>query len=314
MCLLLTLFLGLRANHVGLDMGNYKSFFIKTTNSSFFYLFEHIEFEIGFKMYTKIITLFSRSYSVFIFITAILSMWGVYEFIKENSKNYSASIFIFLTFNYYIYLFCLLRQVLAISFLLLSIKYVKKQKFLFFLPYVLLATAFHKSAIIFLIVYYLPKLKLNKKKITYFCLASFLLFLFKRPIIHIVTVLFYNRYLHFRDTSGQGYTMFFFLLSVLLGIIYLFKDFDIQKKENKILIGMLMICIPLQILATTQGLIARLVLYFSHCLIVLIPNALETLKDKKLQKMLYLLYYILLMWFVSCMIIVEPMYVPYEFL
>ena len=181
--LLLTCFLGFRDNNIGLDMKNYEDFFHLASNSSFSYLFTNAHFELGFKLYTKFVSLFTTNYSIFIFITSFLSMIGIYDFIKENSKNYFASIYLFITFNYFIYYFCTLRQVLAISILLLSMRFIKSKDFKKFIFLVLLASLFHKTAIIFGIVYFIPYIKLTKKKINYFYIGSLILFLLKNPLI-----------------------------------------------------------------------------------------------------------------------------------
>ena len=97
-----------------------------------------------------------------------------------------------------------------------------------------------------------------------------------------------------------------------MGIVYFFKNFNLKK--NEIFIGMLMITIPLQILATTQGLIARLSLYFSFSILILIPNALEVEKNENIKKVLYFFYYASLFFFYYFEILGNTMYVPYQFL
>lgn len=313
-CIILTLFLGFRANHVGLDMKNYEDFFNLASNSSFSYLFKNVQFELGFKIYTKIISLFFNNYSIFIFITSLLSMIGVYDFIKENSKNYFASIYLFITFNFYIYLFCTLRQVLAISILLLSTRFIKSKDFRKFILLVLLATLFHKTAIVFSIVYFIPYIKLTKEKINYFCIGALILFLIKNPLIDFFTSVFYSQYENYMDTSGTGYTTLFLFFGLLIGIIYIFKNFKLSEKNNQLFIGMLMITIPLQILATTQGLIARLTLYFSISILILIPNVLENEKNENFKNVLYFFYYVSLFFFYYFEILGNTMYVPYQFL
>ena len=106
--IILTLFLGLRGPKVGLDMINYYKFFVAAKNSTIEYLYFHYDFELGFKMLTKFISFIFYDFRFYVFIISILSMIGIYNFIKNYSKDYFASVFLFITFNYFVYYTCTL--------------------------------------------------------------------------------------------------------------------------------------------------------------------------------------------------------------
>ena len=74
---------------------------------------------------------------------------------------------------------------------------------------------------------------------------------------------------------------------------------------------MILISLPFQILSLKQGLIARIVLYFSYSFIIIIPEYLESLEQKK-KFLLEILYFSLLTIFFVMEVTNNSMYVPYN--
>ncbi|MGM9876375.1 MAG: EpsG family protein [Bacilli bacterium] len=308
--IILTLFLGLRGPNVGLDMGNYYNFFVAAKNSTIEYLYLHYDFEIGFKMLTKLISFILFDFRFYIVIISTLSMIGIYYLIKDYSKNYFASIFLFITFNFFIYYICTLRQCLAISILLCSLSLLKRKNILCYVASVMIASLFHKTALVFLFLPLFKYITFTSKMIVRYISLCVVLFIIKNPIIDVLTELIYDQYIGYRDTSGEGYMMLLLILAVIIGICFVNKKFDINKEENKYFTGMLLLALPFQILSTKQGLVARIVLYFTYSFIILIPNNLEIMKIKY-RKILYPLFYILLFLFYVYQIFTNSVYVQY---
>lgn len=312
--LILILFLGLRGSTVGLDMVNYNDFFILASTNPLGFLISNVEFEIGFKLFTKFITLFTNNFSVYIFIISIISMIGVYTFIRDNSKNYFASIFLFITFNYFIYYTCTLRQCMTISFLLYAYSFLKGGKFIWYFIIVLISSTFHKTSLVLLLLPIFKYFKFDNKKIFCFVIFCILLFFIKEPVINFLTNTIYRQYINFGDTSGSGYMMLFLILSLICGVLFMCKKNKISyNEENKYLFGMFLLTLPFQVMSTYQGLIARIVLYFLYSIIILIPNVIEMSKVKY-RKILYPLFYCFLFIFYIYQIFTNSVYVDYEFL
>lgn len=313
--IILTLFLGLRGPKVGLDMINYYKFFVAAKNSTIEYLYFHYDFELGFKMLTKFISFIFYDFRFYVFVISILSMIGIYNFIKNYSRNYFASIFLFITFNYFIYYTCTLRQCLAISILLCAFPLLlakDKKSLLWYIATVMIASLFHKTALVFLILPVFKHIKFTTNKIFRFMSLCIVLFIIKNPILNIITELIYSQYLDYRDTSGSGYTMLLLIFLIIVGVCLINKKFDINKNENKYFVGMLLLALPFQILSTTQGLVARIVLYFTYSFIILVPNNLEVL-DSKYRKFIYPMFYISLFLFYVYQIFTNSVYVGYTF-
>lgn len=310
MIIFLTLFLCLRGPNVGLDMNNYYDFFVTAKNSTIKFLYFNINFELGFKVLTKFISFILFDFRFYISIISIISMLGIHYLIKNYSDNYFASIFLFITFDYFIYYTCTLRQCLAISVLLCSFYFLKKENILCYIASVLVASLFHKTALVFLILPIFKYITFTPKMIAIYISLCLVLFIIKNPILDILTKLIYNQYVNYIDTSGEGYMMLSLIFMIIIFVCFINKKFDINKKENKFFVGMLLLSLPFQILSTTQGLVARIVLYFTYSFIILVPNNIEIMKIKY-RKILYSLFYASLFLFYVYQIFTNPIYVQY---
>lgn len=135
---------------IGTDWINYYEYFNNCTTQ-----FSDSEFEIGYVILNKAIRNLTENYSVFLIIHAII----VYVLLSRTILKYSVNPL----FSFFL-LYCIMltylgmnRQYIALAICLYSIKYVFSREILKFLISVTVAFLFHKSAIMFLIVYFINK-------------------------------------------------------------------------------------------------------------------------------------------------------------
>lgn len=83
-------------------------------------------------------------------------------------------------------------------------------------------------------------------------------------------------------------------------------------RENDIWFNMLIGAILIQSLASIQGNIARLTMYYSYSLVFLIPNVTKDLDDKKQRILIEGIIYALLLMFFIINIQSELLYIPYK--
>lgn len=163
---------------------------------------QYVDFEIGYIWINKIVYFLGGNFSILTFIMSLLTICFVYKALL-NEKDYinvGLSMFIYM-FMYYLTSFNLIRQSLAIAiglYALTCLKEKRKKKFIFF---VIIASMFHKSALIILGVLIIKYIFENKKA------RSIQLILF---IILIIIVL--NReligkivYIIYRNSYYAGY-------------------------------------------------------------------------------------------------------------
>lgn len=119
--------------------------------------------EIGYKLLNKYFGIFTHNYQLFISFVAILSYWILGRFIKKYSANVALSLILAFLMFYSAYM-NLLRQVLALSIVLVSFDSLNKNKCIRFVMGVLIASfLFHRSAIICILLLPMAKHKCSKK-------------------------------------------------------------------------------------------------------------------------------------------------------
>ena len=106
------------------------------------------------------------------------------------------------------------------------------------------------------------------------------------------------------------------IILIIVGslIAYYFTDliYNVYRKKDKYLIGMLILALPFQILATSQSLVSRLTLYFLYCYPILLPNVLNALQFKNKKIYIFIIYIILLLFF-AIQVYSNSTYIDYEF-
>lgn len=93
--------------------------------------------------------------------TALLFMLTVYAQIFEDSPYPTLSIFLLVGMGYYFVSFNAMRQMVGCGILLYSLRYIQNRKFLPFLLCVALATCFHVSCAVFIIMYWLGRIRIK---------------------------------------------------------------------------------------------------------------------------------------------------------
>ena len=152
----------LRYKYIGVDTIGYVRFFQKEIrNYSWAEIFDvdTMRFEIGFRVYTKIISLFSDSYTFYFLINALVIFGILMRFSFKYTENPFVFFFLFITLGTYAFFETGLRQALAMVICLLAVDFVKEKKPIRFILLVVLAYFFHKSALVFLLIYPLCLIK-----------------------------------------------------------------------------------------------------------------------------------------------------------
>ena len=307
----LLLFLALRRIDIGVDLQNYIPFLDRVKGFSFNEIFK-IGYEPGYNIYCIMIMNAIQNKQIFIAITALITLIGPIYFIYKNSKNYFFSIFIYVTFQFYIFLFSGLRQSIAISILLLSTKFIKERKLIKFLAMGILAGMFHESAFIFLPAYFIAYKKITVKYLIAIIGIGCILFVLRNYIMIVLTKYLYANYSELNN-QGNGYGLLLLLILLFITAFY-FKNITIQSNKNNIIwYNYVIIAILIQIMASIEGNVARLTMYYSIAMVVLIPNVLESIRPKEISYIGKMMLIILLALYLLNSMQNEVLYMPYKF-
>lgn len=262
---------------VGTDVYTYKAKFLdlcdlplsKLFNKSF-YSVTYSDLEIGYIFLTKFITLFTRDFNVYLYIVSLLTFVPTFIVFYKLSKNPVLSIFLFIVIQFMNFYGSGIRQALSMTLCLLSLLAFFNKKKLVTLVLIIVAFTFHKSAIIFLLVF-LFNFKWSGKNFVVFLLGFFVVFILRRMLYSAFSFLFgyADSVYAIEDTGAYG----MFLLNFLIVIIG-FVGFG-ENKGNK-LYCQLLTCVAISSLLMIFVLIGhnslRIAFYFFVCSVIFIPN------------------------------------------
>ena len=278
------LFISFRNEKVGADIVTYKRWYLMIENQSFSTLLENRQWEIGYIVLNKILNImFSASgFRVMLVIVAVFAIVPIALFINQYSKMPWLSWLLYLSLNYLIYPMSGLRACIAMSFGVLSFKYlwlpVTKKNVSCFYLFAILACGFHTTAVVYLFLYPMCKIKSNWIIFSFFIIfAGIFLFFGDRIIIFLIKT-FYPSY---QMESAGGYGLLIFLIGcVIAGLLFVPKS---RRKDNanQVLFRIICCCLVLQLLTLKFSLFSRVVEFFLIACIVYIPYVISVMEYNK---------------------------------
>lgn len=290
--IVLTLLSCLRKYTVGADTAQFWDNFLKINSLNFSELFT-LRYEKGFILLCKFIQIFSSSPQSLLIVTSIFVNFSVYKFIKKYSKNILFSCLLYLTLNYYFTFICLMRQALAISIVLYGFDYLINRKYFKYLIFVLLASQFHMSALIFLILIPICNFPNNKLILLTIILSFFSLVISKYGFLIITNLVpEYSKYVGSDYSqpsyiSGGMYTLtnFCFLLFGFL-IPNRLKIFNKIFKDREYVVVSIIISLATIISAASMSIsiFNRIFLYFNFFNLIWVPNCLELIANDRVRR------------------------------
>ena len=247
--------------------------------------------EKGYQFIEKLVFSIAGNYQTFISIVAIISYTILVKFLKVYSPNLSISVILFYLMFWGDYI-NLLRQVLALSIVLLAIQMLNKRHVVRFIALILIASLFHKTAFIalgYLLLLYVEPTK--SRKLAVLCGAVVLGFGGK-----ITGLLSFLKIETSYSTISAGTSIYMDIAKnlLLLGIIVFMNNnidrgvdehrdsntkmsvankievIDVRVKE-----WVPVICLAVSILSLGIPVFSRLNLYYSIMLLIIIPDYLQ---------------------------------------
>lgn len=254
------LMLCLRSIVCGCDLINYEFafYYIPKQLKDATYSSQLYGFEIGFVALSLIVEFIFRHFRVFLILLACISWLPVYVLFKRESKNQLLSIAIFLTLGMMSLYFSAMRQVVAMAFAVPAYYYAKKKRFWPFVAIVLVATLFHTSSAIMLLIYPAFCIKLRNRQIYWLVPALALLFLLIRPVFTVLLILI-GKTGELESTGAYGVLTLLFAF-----VLYAFIVPDESKATEDFfaLRNILVLALVMQMFAPLHTLAMRMNYYF----------------------------------------------------
>lgn len=282
--LLLWLFLGIfRETSVGYDANNYYyNYWVPIDLFSWKQLLRNFSMDNGFFLVLKLISLFTEDYWVVRAVLFIVTFLPSYIVIRKHSPYLAMSLIIYLGNGMLGLTFGILRQALALTFVVLAYEQIYKHSRLKCLVLLLIATTIHKTAAVGILMPVLQILNEKKFSTVKMVLLSCLSYgIFTVAIPFLAT--FYGSGEYYGTTNNNGgYAKLLFIIMVIGIIVHLFRVTDAQKDGELVyLFNLSCAGLFVQIGALRWSLITRISGFFLIFWCILIPKLICRLPRQK---------------------------------
>lgn len=287
----------------GRDTFMYVNIYNTIKDTDWNYIFDVIpRIDKGYLLINKLISLLNVDYTGFFLIISFITYISLAIFFYKYSSNVWMSVYLFIT-NLYIYdPFNIIRQMLALSVILIGLDLFFKEKYKYFILVIIIASTIHLSAFLFLLLL-LFKVKNNsinnliiKWIVVVFCVIG-LVFLFK-PLLSMIDTYSYIINNIVVDDLKFGFlrNCIYALFPLVLMLYGLINNIYIKEEEKYVylLLNMSFFFLVINILSyTVAGMFSRLASYYQIFICLAIPLSLKIF-SKNVRMMINIL--ILLCW------------------
>ena len=274
--------------------------------------------EIGFILYLYFLSFFANAHFIF-FITVIIIYSNLnltLNKFKVNSLLYYAAFFSYC--GVFLWSFNILRQMVAISFVMLAVSYLLNNKTKIFFLFILIASFFHYSSVVCLFIYFL----FNNNSFLYkyrFFLVVFIFSISSFILNYISSI--YVRYENYSEgdvANSIGYVLFSFYLFIYLFLGGAIVNFKKMINEFKLFVNIFSIYIGLQLSFLVTGVsnfgTTRIVLYFLWPSIFIIGIFLVNINNRNTRYLVNLfLFLFLTFYFIFILNSAGYDYIPFKF-
>lgn len=271
-------------------------------------------FEWGYSVLNFIINSSTGSFTVFLLVFTFFTVYFKYKVLISNDFISYALFGLFCFYCYSIGDIIAWRQAFAISIVFFSVFFIIRRNFFPFLLCILIASLFHRSAIICIILYYIYSINLSKNWMLIIFLSSMtlgiLIFNLKISSFNIPFLSGLEAFSNYQEkldayneigqvSYGQVDSKLSNFLGYLRKAVFVLPMIFFVKKEDKITYSLMGITIFGSVIYFILGAIAtdfkRLAGYFDIFDILLIPAILYGVHNQKLRYMLIFLYAIFML-------------------
>ena len=283
----------LRSSHVGGDSFNYRGMFELLVDKNIEFAFAYSEKDPVFYVLLSLLGKVTDNYSVFFAIVAALFTITVWVYIYKYSDDPVLSVIVLLAFNLYQFSLTGMRQTIAMSFVVLAIMAVHEEKKIIPYIWVLIASLFHLSALMCLIIPILCKIRLSTVAIRIAAIPLVICFVFRNSIAGILVGLVSERGYGI-DLSTSGYTMMLVIFILFFMAALFVEEYAYFDEKYHISYMLLIVAVFFETLVTAQNIFFRIAFYFLIVLITVVPNVAERAINENSRKILKAGLYVVL--------------------
>ena len=279
---ILFIVLALRHETMGIDLqsGYIKLFDMAVGNSFRTYMdaASSIHYEWSFKAFVWVIASIVPSHQFFLGLVAFISLSPIAFLFSEKSEKPVMSWIIYMGMSTFLILFSTLRQSITVGIGVLMYLAAERNKYILFCFLLVLATLFHTSAIILILIYPAVKIK-ESMKIRIIALCALIVSVFFTDQLGTIIEKLIPMYAKYVEDKFVAYRLFFVLILIYILCCFLTDNSDLQSSYMNLFF--LTCCWQLTGLISQE--IPREGFYFMPSLCVLLPSIINSQKNKKIS-------------------------------
>ncbi len=251
--------------------------------------------ETGFYYFVWLLSRITHEPQMLVLASSSFVTFAACRFIYKNVKDVPTGLLVYVCLGLFTFNMSGMRQAMAMSVCILSYELAKKRKLVWFALCILLAMQFHKTAICFAPVYFLPILKEGKMN-TLLYLCGMAVFLFAMDwFIETYNAFTGEEYEVQNEATGGGLTVLLIYAACIAMPLIKFKSLkkrEIQTSFFGVIAGFTTYIARF----FSTVIMERISYYFFYFTLLLIPQLLDELdeKEKNLAKMVFGILAILL--------------------
>lgn len=216
------------------------------------------------------------------FLEAVICVSAVCRFIYKHSESPFLGMLFFVTLGTMTFEFTAFRQAIAMSVCLFAVEFIETKRLWYFLALVLFAATFHKTAIVFLPFYYLAERVPTAGNNIMTMIVLIIVLLLASHIIAFGNIIFgmeYGKYIG----NDYGGVVNICISSTTLALLWINR----RQVNNYLFINMIALGLFIYLVRYSVLAAERISFYFTTGLIVGLPAALESFKNREIQMPIY---------------------------
>ena len=222
-CGFLILIFVVQDSSVSMDISEYMRQYAIIPGLSFSGMLKH-KFEIGYVLLSWIVERIFVSERVLLLALSLIIMLPFCRSFEKETAHPMVALMAFLALGMYMHAIIFLRQLAAMAILTYSYRYIRERKLIPFLLVVLAAMSFHKVAMVFIPLYFIYNIPINKWLLLFCGVCAVILSFFGPQIIKLGIMLLYPKYGRKEIIAIGGYTLLALLWVVTLLSYWVFRN------------------------------------------------------------------------------------------
>lgn len=304
-CSILAFFMALRGIAVGTDTKYYCYVFEQFADIPFSRVFSAVtfatesetwsfDFEPGYRLYNKLWSCVCSNPQTITIINSLFIITLLYMWIESESPFYLLSIWLYITLGLYQTQMNTARNSIAIFMVFIALKYARQKRFWIYTGLILLSGCIHKTALIFLPLYWVVRSKLSIRQAFGFMIASVAIGLnFNLFRSFILNILPYSIGKYFENPNLKPEMLIVGLFYLLLvGMILIFMNRDERNQvAERFSVGLWMFTLNLCCFGLNLGVnaAARMAALFGPYIILFIPQLLGSIRSSRRRRQITVL-------------------------